>query len=108
MTTRRTAIKRAVCDAPCPVCGYKDLHCKEYGCGIIVLDCPKCDSQGTGCSIGGAYGNMKTVDKAKKSSQRLNEDPDTRTKIALETIAHALTVFTQYMCGKQEATHADE
>ena len=77
---------RSVCDAPCPVCGHRDLHCLTYACGIVSLECPKCEAKGTGCSIGGAYSNMKTLN-------RKYDDKDTRAKAALESIAASLEII---------------
>ena len=96
----KTSKDRAICDAPCPVCGHKDVHCLTYACGIVALECPKCEAKGTGCSIGGAYSNMKTLN-------RVYEDKDTRTKTALEAIAKNLEIIANalqapsFLKGKQ-------
>ena len=93
-TMSKTSSKeRAVCDAPCPICEHEDIHCMTYACGIVVLKCPKCGSKGTGCSIGGAYSNMKTLN-------RVYEDKDTRTKNALESIAVSLNAILEIMKGE--------
>ena len=91
---------RAVCDAPCPACGYKDLHTMTYACGIVILECPKCEAKGSGCTIGGAYSNMKTTAKSK-------EDRDTRTKAAMESIAHSLELITEYLGAKHAQSETD-
>ena len=97
--TQKVLKERAICDAPCPCCGYEDLHCMSYACGIVVLNCPKCNAQGSGCSIGGAYSNMKTIGRYEK-------DRDTRTKAALEAIASNLEKIANTLL-KEENNHGN-
>ena len=101
MRRKITVTKKCnACDAPCPICGHSDLHCLTYECGIVSLECPECKSIGTGVSIGGAYGNMKTHNK-------IFEDKDTRTKAALESISESLKTIVNLLSQSniQEANH---